>query len=262
MEKESITATQLYINKINGVFHHKRSAEHKFSHSKNRYSDAFLFVIKGKCKYDFDDGQTFTVNPSDAFFLSKNSSYQMETEGEYRVLYCDFCFDCEKVLKPDVYQFKNPQKTEALFRKLYNIYSNPQKTSFHQLMTTLYEIYADLTLSKNRDYVGATSRIKIEEAKNYIDIHFADADLSISHIADKFDISEAYLRKIFKSLYNTSPSQYIIDMRIQKAKELMKSDILSMEECAVMSGFCTLQYFARVFKERTGMTPGKYRKHL
>ncbi len=67
---------------------------------------------------------------------------------------------------------------------------------------------------------------------------------------------------MFKALYGTSPSQYIISLRIKRAKELMKSDILTTEECAIMSGFCTLQYFARVFKERTGMTPGKYRKHL
>ena len=62
--------------------------------------------------------------------------------------------------------------------------------------------------------------------------------------------------------YALSPSQYIISVRLNKAKELMRSPFLSLEAVAQESGFSSPQYFSRVFKKETGMTPYAYRKQL
>ncbi|MBQ7054474.1 MAG: helix-turn-helix transcriptional regulator, partial [Oscillospiraceae bacterium] len=83
--------------------------------------------------------------------------------------------------------------------------------------------------------------------------------LSVTSLAESIDLSEVYFRKLFKAQFDVSPAQYIISVRLKKAKELMRSPFLSLEECALQSGFSSLQYFCRVFKKATGATPGSYR---
>lgn len=259
MTKEIITDTMLYIKQINGVFYHKRNPEQLFSQISSRYCDALLYVIEGTCQYVFDNKQTFTVEKGDAFFLPKGSSYTMTTTGIYDVLYCDFNFDTIKPLKPDVYKYKNSIQIESLFRKLLNTYSSPSETSFHRSISLLYSIYEDVTLNKNTGYIGSSARNKISNAKNYMDIHFTDNTLTIAKVAQMLGISEVHFRKLFKYQYHTSPLKYILNLKVERAKILMQSEILSLEECAYQAGFSSLQYFSRVFKGKTGITPAKYR---
>jgi AraC-like DNA-binding protein len=100
------------------------------------------------------------------------------------------------------------------------------------------------------------------EAKRYIEDNFNLPELSISMIAEKIGISEVYLRKLFKAQFATSPAKYLISVRLKNAKKLMKYPFLSLEECAMQSGFSSLQYFCRLFKKETGISPGSYRKQL
>ena len=260
MTKEIITDTMLYIKHIKGVFNHQRNPEIIYSEIHGRYSDAFLYVVEGECRYVFDDGQIFIAEKGDAFFLARGSSYNMTTKGVYNVIYCDFDFDTEMTLKPDVYKYNNSSQIENSFKKLYNTYSAPSKTSFHKSASYLYSIYEDITLNKNNEYIGSSSRTKISTAKNYMDIHYTEKSLTVETVAKMLNMSEVHFRKIFRVQYNTSPLQYILNLKIQRAKMLMQSEILSLEECAYQSGFSSLQYFSRVFKEKTGMTPAKYRK--
>ena len=87
------------------------------------------------------------------------------------------------------------------------------------------------------DSASKSSRNKISGLKNYIDANFADDSLSVSFLAQKADISETYFRNLFKQQYNLSPSQYIINVRLQKAKSLMSYPFLTLEDCALQSGF-------------------------
>ena len=81
-------------------------------------------------------------------------------------------------------------------------------------------------------------------------------------LAEKIGISEVYLRKLFKAQYGITPSNYLISVRLENAKKLMRYPFITLEECALQSGFSSLQYFCRLFKKETGISPGKYRKKL
>ena len=207
MSKISITDTILYINHINGVFFHKRNPEVTHSSVSGRYCDAILYVTDGMCRYVFEDGQSYTVQKGDVFFLPKDSSYNMTTNGLFNVLYCDFYFDTESCLKPDIYKYTNSTHIEGLFHKLYSTYSSPTKTSLHKCISLLYTIYEEITNNKNNDYISASSRYKISNAKNYMDVHFAESTLTIESLAHMMNMSEVHFRKLFKSQYNTSPLQ-------------------------------------------------------
>ncbi|MBE6651758.1 MAG: helix-turn-helix transcriptional regulator [Ruminococcaceae bacterium] len=100
------------------------------------------------------------------------------------------------------------------------------------------------------------------EARFYIDENFNLPEFSITLLAERIEMSEVYLRKLFRAQYGISPSKYLISVRLKNAKKLMKYPFLTLEECALQSGFSSLQYFCRLFKKETGISPGKYRKEL
>ena len=114
-------------------------------------------------------------------------------------------------------------------------------------------------MSKNNNHTEQTPDNKIVSAKEYIDANFADITLSITTLAEQAEISEAYFRKLFKKTYHMSPSQYIRIARIKAAKKLLHYNFLTLEECSIKSGFSSVQYFCRVFKKETGMTPSEYK---
>ena len=89
-------------------------------------------------------------------------------------------------------------------------------------------------------------------------IFFANA---YDFLAKKLGISEVYLRKLFSVHYGTSPRQFIIDMRIQKAKSLLTNGTHTITSISEECGFSSLYHFCRTFKDKTGMTPTEYAKN-
>jgi len=84
--------------------------------------------------------------------------------------------------------------------------------------------------------------------------------LSLSAMAADFGFSAAYLTKVFSSRLGYSPSRYLTIVRINAAKNLLRSRRdLSVAEVAELSGYSDQFYFSRVFKQETGLSPLKYR---
>jgi transcriptional regulator GlxA family with amidase domain len=68
-----------------------------------------------------------------------------------------------------------------------------------------------------------------------------------------------YFRKRFKEHFGISPQQYVIDIRIQRAKQLLVEGSLSLSLIAESCGVTNQYHFSRLFKERTGLAPSEYR---
>ena len=99
----------------------------------------------------------------------------------------------------------------------------------------------------------------IEDIINYIDSQYYDIDLNVSKIADHFQINLSYLSKFFKKQTGQGLLDYINKVRIEKAKEILREDTLSIKEISKKVGFYNSNAFIRVFKKYEGITPGKYR---
>ncbi len=260
MNEIDITQKNLYIKKLINVIKSANPNIKKLLSRKNRHSDAFIYIISGSCTYYFDTGNEFTVNSGDILYLAHNSVYDMYVHTtDYKFIFCDFEFDCDLPRKCDFYAESSlPNTTESIFRKLFNSNSR-STTSFCESMSLLYEIYGIVTHSAKTDYISPSAKAKVNSAKEYIDANITDSSLSVKTIAEAYGMSEVYFRKLFKSSYHISPSKYIISMRLNKAKEFMKYPFLTVEECALQSGFSSCQYFCRIFKKKYGVTPHKYK---
>lgn len=176
---------------------------------------------------------------------------------DYKFIFCDFEFDGDSPRKSDVFAQNNTFTIENLFLRLHNSSNKHQLT---ECMSILYKIYNEILFSTENTYIGKSATNKINFAKEYIDTNVTDPSISIAAISEMVGMCEGYFRKLFKSQYAISPSQYIISVRLKKSKELMKYPSLTLEECALQSGFSSAQYFCRMFKKSTGITPAQYRK--
>lgn len=258
--KPDITQNEFYVKNFITVQKTPPSASLRVRHVNYRECDVFAYTLSGSAVYTFDDGKVITVKKGDILYASHETGYKLAvTDPDYSIIYADFIFDGVSPRQNSVFSPKNTEYAENTFRKLLKCYNSNSASSFQECMSLVYEIYGIIRTTANREYTSHTARNKINEIKAFIDANFKDASLSVTSLAENAKMSEVYFRKLFKAQFDVSPVQYIISVRLKKAKELMKSPFLSLEECALQSGFSSSQYFCRVFKKATGMTPNAYR---
>lgn len=100
----------------------------------------------------------------------------------------------------------------------------------------------------------------VSQVVEYIDENYANPDLNLNYLADRFQMSAQHLSRIFRVRYYDGILDYIAGVRIQKAQEKLKNSSLTIEVIAQKSGFVSSASFIRTFKKVTGMTPGAYRE--
>ena len=97
----------------------------------------------------------------------------------------------------------------------------------------------------------------VHMAKRYIHEHYNEK-LTLSDIADHLKISPGYLSTSFSNYMNRTVSDYIAEVKIEHAKELIDSGQYLIYEIANRLGFENAYYFSKVFKKVTGMSPKNY----
>ncbi len=98
----------------------------------------------------------------------------------------------------------------------------------------------------------------VSKAKEYIDSHY-NQDLSLEGISRQTDISPYYFSKLFKNQTGVTFIDYLTNLRIEKAKELLADPSSTMKTICSEVGYSDPNYFSRIFKKVTGMTPTEYK---
>ncbi len=101
----------------------------------------------------------------------------------------------------------------------------------------------------------------IEKTERYIceNLHLP---IKIDDIAASLSISRGYLRNLFYKHRGMSPQEYLMKLRIERAKELLSQGVLSVTEVAAAVGYSDLLGFSRIFKKHTGYSPSAYRNEF
>jgi len=112
-------------------------------------------------------------------------------------------------------------------------------------------------LIRARNYPGEEGKLAF--AMEYLQKNYQDNLLSIEKVAEEASLSGSYFRKIFKKVYGQSPRRYLMNMRIQKAKEMISSSSdLVVGDVAKTMGFSSTFSFCRAFKDIVGCTATEY----
>jgi two-component system response regulator YesN len=99
----------------------------------------------------------------------------------------------------------------------------------------------------------------IEQAKEYIDRHYTDPGLSLSEVAAHINHSPSHFSTLFSQVTSQTFKEYITQIRLKKAKELLRSTAQTSSEIASQVGYIDPHYFSSVFKKKIGLSPKEYR---
>jgi AraC family transcriptional regulator len=120
-----------------------------------------------------------------------------------------------------------------------------------------------------REYSTAQSRIalyegglgdrKILQISEYIHANL-DQSIKLADLADLAGMSQFHFSRMFKQSMGISPHQYLLQQRVEQAKQLLRQSKLAIAEIALQCGFNSQSHLSKHFREATGMTPSDYRK--
>jgi len=105
-----------------------------------------------------------------------------------------------------------------------------------------------------------SQRMLIQEVKQFIEEHYANAQMSLEWLSEKFGINGKYLSKLFKDEFGLKFVDFLIELRMNEAKRLLSETELSVQEIAEKVGYSSPISFSRSFKKVAGVPPADYRK--
>ncbi len=123
----------------------------------------------------------------------------------------------------------------------------------NHLIGMMYSLERNIELNKNHAHVDMVNRarLRIREA--------LESSLTIQQVAEELGVSYSNFRKLFKEYTGLSPAAYQQDLKLQRAKELLKTTNLSIKEIAYRLNFDSPDYFSAKFKIKTGRKPSEMR---
>ena len=217
---------------------------------KNRKSYGLSFCTEGRITYEMN-GKQAVSDENHAVILPKGQSYSLY--GNKSGIFPVINFDCKEFLCDEVISLPI-QKSDTYvkdFEKMKALSLFEENRA--KMMSVFYSILHRLSTESSVHNV-------ILPAIRYIESHYQNPKLSNAELAEKCNISEVYFRKIFTETYKTTPKQFIVDIRINKAKQLLSDGFLNISAVAGLCGFSNQFHFCRLFKEKTGITPTEYMK--
>lgn len=216
----------------------------------NRKSFGLSFCIDGHITYTHN-GNKIISDKNHAIILPEGQTYTLygDKTGSFPVIN----FTCAEALCDTVVSLplQNPTAFISDFKKLRAL--SLFEGNRAEMMSIFYHIINCLATQ-------SSSCRTIMPAIKYLENNFQNPNLSNAELARQCNISEIYFRRIFTEHYKTTPRQFIIDIRVSRAKQLLSEGALKVCAVAERCGFSNHYHFCRVFKERTGLTPTQYMK--
>ncbi len=124
----------------------------------------------------------------------------------------------------------------------------------HLVLMSYAELLILIYRYLNEVYLPICTNDALRKAIGYIRGHYM-LEITIRELAEQVGVSERYLRKLYVRYLNLSPLDYLNQIRIDKSIELLRNTTLSVKEISYQCGFRSPQYFSRIFKQQTGMSP-------
>ncbi|HAH19038.1 AraC family transcriptional regulator [Eubacterium uniforme] len=241
-----------------------------------------IYIVRSGVKVNIED-KTFVGNEGDIFLVNPGELHYIGTEN-YEAEFYTILFPLEfisfrtddtleenltKPLRVGALKYEHQVKNKSLIREFRMIINslilldhNKAKNHF-QSRIYLLQIFQLLYTYKHPLYKISKQNETLlqKDLIEYMRSKYAE-NISLTTMAEEFHMSEKYLSRYFKAHFNIGYSEFLLHLRLNKARELLETTELPITDVALSSGFGNISYFIRSFRKLFGMPPLQYRKSL
>ena len=223
----------------------------------NRPCWALVLKYEGETVYTID-GVEYVSNKENLVILPKGLSYEWccREAGHYMIVEFESDLTHDKIF---TFRVKDSSKILKMFRELE--YKRILKKEMYKMesISDCYSIILEMVSSGAKRYSPSEKQKKVAPALEYIAKNI-NSRLSNETLAKVCGLSTVYFRKLFSDIYGVSPIMYIQELRVKKAKEMLRSDFGSISDVARSLGYASIYDFSRTFKKHVGISPTTYSK--
>lgn len=265
---------KLYDNQGNCFAELNYSKKYFLDYSKHSHDSFSLCVFsKGEVEVEFHTQEEELVSSSEIIIFNPNQVHQTKSEikktEDYYTLHVDtqWCKNIQEKLFGFNEKFLSTQNIiseESISKKLLIIFQNitmydeRNNKDLEEIVTYILEKYTILDLN-TKDKEEHTMCKKVEE---YI-LNNLEEQITLEDIAIAVGYNDSYITRIFKKEYGLSPYAFLVDKRIQKAKNRLLDDSeINLAQLSNEIGFYDQSHFSKVFKRTFATTPNKYRNKI
>lgn len=246
-------------NVSNVIFFDNNYAPKKRNFKGKMQHNELIFKLNGETKILFD-GETFYDKPGSLRFLPKlEKEIVYTTETIINGSCIDIFFNTIKPVNSMAFSviLENSDLMKQLFLKADSVWRRKEEGFEYEVKGYLYEI---LSLFQRRNsYIPKNKYKKIIPGIEYIHENFT-SNFPVETLGDMCSVSYSYFKKIFISKYGMSPKEYILKLRINRASDILKTELYSVSAVSEMLGYQNAYYFSRSFKKIIGVSPSEYKK--
>jgi len=242
---------------------------------KNHYHDdlyQMLFIIDGEGVIKIND-ETYDVRPKHAYFISKRWEHSFIFKSETSTIDVKFDIISDEVEQlfqqnplPIPYGMGDSPKLKELFKlSVMNL-----KQSNPVILYRIDVVFKDLLLyiMQERTLSQSLQERSIYSIKNEYHPDFPIMDyltenlntkITLEKIAQQFNFHPHYIIELFRKKFDTTPMNFLQNLRVEKAREYLEYSNFTINEIAELVGLSS-PYFSRLFSKREGMSPSEYRE--
>ena len=219
------------------------------------FREGEIMIITSGISHLFEAGSEGTTLMQLEFLPEVFSHFNFKAEGETATFMSVTLFSEENRLIKIVNNVRIMRVVQRIVNEL------ELKSQYYQYLVVMY--YAELLILIYRymdeSYLPICTNDSLKKAIAYIRLNY-QSEITMNDVAEYAGISERYLRRLFSQYLNLSPLDYLNQMRINRAIELLRNTEMSVKEICYLCGFRSPQYFSSIFKQQMGISPREVAK--
>lgn len=218
-----------------------------------RKSEGIIVALSGTLRYEHN-GKTFLSDEQHILVVPKGITYSFVSLTKSTSIVINF--HAQTPLPTDT--FLSIEQTSPYFAGRMEKLWTFRKASYKlKCMSLLYSFFADH--NQPQQYMPSDKYALLRPGIHYLREHYTDPQLRDMDMAKAAGISTVYFRKLFVQRFGVPPMKYVRQMRIDRAKMLLSSDLYTtITDVATDSGFSSLYHFSKAFKQETSLSPSEF----